>query len=112
MNKTAATILFLMGVVAFQSSCGTARKQDCDKCLKAARDCGSDSQKVWVQNNDGPYKENFVGRQAGSGYPGFGEDAGTHKFGFGQQGRHGHCHHWTHRTMTSTPDFRTLAVAR
>jgi hypothetical protein len=34
MNKTAATILFLMGVVAFQSSCGTARKQDCDKRLK------------------------------------------------------------------------------
>lgn len=34
MNKTAATIVFLMGVVAFPVSCGTGRQQGCEKRMK------------------------------------------------------------------------------
>jgi hypothetical protein len=34
MNKTATAIVLLVGTVAFQASCGTARQQDCEKQLK------------------------------------------------------------------------------
>ena len=49
----------------------------------ALNDCASYSQKVWIQNDGGPCKEDSVRRQTHRGQRGFREDAGTHQSGFG-----------------------------